>query len=78
MNKKFKPETIDKMKSLRESGRPVKYIMSACKASESTVIRHTKKKSWKLNNTDNEMLFHECPNCNFRCNCNSQPCSCCY
>lgn len=26
---------------------------------------------------DSEMLFHECPNCNIRCNCSDQPCSCC-
>lgn len=26
---------------------------------------------------DSEMLFHECPNCNIRCNCSEQPCSCC-
>ena len=26
---------------------------------------------------DSDMLFHECPNCNWRCNCNDQPCSCC-
>jgi hypothetical protein len=26
---------------------------------------------------DSEMLFHECPNCNIRCNCSSQPCCCC-
>lgn len=26
---------------------------------------------------DSEMLFHECPNCNVRCNCSDQPCSCC-
>ena len=24
-----------------------------------------------------DMCFHECPNCNSRCNCSSQPCSCC-
>jgi len=24
-----------------------------------------------------EKCYHECPNCNSRCNCNSQPCSCC-
>lgn len=24
-----------------------------------------------------EMCFHECPNCNSRCNCDDQPCSCC-
>ena len=22
-------------------------------------------------------LFHECPWCNYRCNCDDQPCSCC-
>lgn len=27
--------------------------------------------------SDNEMLFHECPQCNIRCNCSDQPCSCC-
>ena len=26
---------------------------------------------------DTDKLFHECPNCNWRCNCNDQPCSCC-
>ncbi len=26
---------------------------------------------------DSEMLFHECPHCNSRCNCSSQPCCCC-
>ena len=26
---------------------------------------------------DSSMLFHECPNCNSRCNCSRQPCSCC-
>jgi hypothetical protein len=26
---------------------------------------------------DSEMLFHECPECNWRCNCSDQPCSCC-
>ena len=26
---------------------------------------------------DSEMLFHECPICNSRCNCSDQPCSCC-
>lgn len=26
---------------------------------------------------DTEMLFHECPKCNCRCNCSAQPCSCC-
>jgi hypothetical protein len=26
---------------------------------------------------DSDMLFHECPQCNCRCNCSSQPCSCC-
>jgi len=26
---------------------------------------------------DSDMLFHECPNCNWRCNCTDQPCSCC-
>lgn len=26
---------------------------------------------------DSSMLFHECPNCNWRCNCDTQPCSCC-
>lgn len=26
---------------------------------------------------DSKMLFHECPNCNGRCNCSQQPCSCC-
>ncbi len=43
-------------------------------------------KWWKLNipavtpslqQDDSDMLFHECPNCNWRCNCNDQPCSCC-
>jgi hypothetical protein len=22
------------------------------------------------------MLFHECPRCNFRCNCSDNPCNC--
>ena len=26
---------------------------------------------------DSEMLFHECPHCNSRCNCSAQPCCCC-
>lgn len=26
---------------------------------------------------DSEMLFHECSNCNIRCNCSDQRCSCC-
>jgi hypothetical protein len=26
---------------------------------------------------DSDLLFHECPNCNCRCNCTDQPCSCC-
>ena len=26
---------------------------------------------------DSEKLFHECPHCNIRCNCSSQPCCCC-
>lgn len=26
---------------------------------------------------DSEMLFHECPHCNIRCNCSAQPCCCC-
>jgi len=26
---------------------------------------------------ESEKLFHECPNCNNRCNCNNQPCLCC-
>lgn len=26
---------------------------------------------------DSNMLFHECEYCNWRCNCNNQPCSCC-
>jgi hypothetical protein len=26
---------------------------------------------------DSHMLFHECPNCNCRCNCTDHPCSCC-
>jgi hypothetical protein len=30
-----------------------------------------------LQQDDSDMLFHECPNCNWRCNCNNQPCSCC-
>lgn len=30
-----------------------------------------------LQQDDSDMLFHECPNCNWRCNCNDQPCSCC-
>ena len=24
-----------------------------------------------------DMCFHECPDCNCRCNCSNQPCSCC-
>lgn len=24
-----------------------------------------------------DMCFHECPECNCRCNCSNQPCSCC-
>lgn len=24
-----------------------------------------------------DMCFHECPYCSFRCNCSDQPCSCC-
>lgn len=27
--------------------------------------------------TPDDMCFHECPNCNCRCNCLNQPCSCC-
>ena len=30
-----------------------------------------------LQQDDSDMLFHECPNCNCRCNCTDQPCSCC-
>lgn len=30
-----------------------------------------------LQQDDSDMLFHECPNCNWMCNCNDQPCSCC-
>jgi hypothetical protein len=30
-----------------------------------------------LQQDDNDRLFHECPNCNCRCNCTDQPCSCC-
>ena len=30
-----------------------------------------------LQQDDSDMLFHECPNCNCRCNCLDQPCSCC-
>ena len=30
-----------------------------------------------LQQDDSDMLFHECSNCNFRCNCSDQPCSCC-
>jgi hypothetical protein len=26
---------------------------------------------------DDLMLFHECPDCNSRCNCSDHPCSCC-
>jgi len=25
---------------------------------------------------DDLLLFHECPSCNFRCNCGSSPCEC--
>lgn len=42
------PETIEKMKYYRDIGKSVKYIMSACHVSEKSVIRYTKKKSWKL------------------------------
>jgi hypothetical protein len=30
-----------------------------------------------LQQDDSDLLFHECPNCNCRCNCTDQPCSCC-
>jgi len=29
-----------------------------------------------LDNSD-DMCYHECPNCGYRCNCSDQPCSCC-
>jgi len=32
---------------------------------------------WNELKDDSDMLFHECPNCNNRCNCVSHPCSCC-
>jgi DNA invertase Pin-like site-specific DNA recombinase len=41
-------ETIEKMKEARNNGKSVKYIMASFHVSESTVIRHTKKKSWKI------------------------------
>lgn len=42
-------------------------------------------KWWKLNipavmpalQHSDDMCFHECPDCNCRCNCSNQPCSCC-
>lgn len=34
-------------------------------------------KEYYESNYDSELLFHECPNCNSRCNCTSQPCNCC-
>lgn len=48
-HKHLTPEKIEKMKHYRDIGKPVKYIMAACHVSEKSVIRHTKKKSWKLN-----------------------------
>lgn len=29
------------------------------------------------NENSDDMCFHECPNCNDRCYCSAQPCSCC-
>ncbi len=31
----------------------------------------------KKEENDQHMLFHKCPECSWRCNCNDQPCSCC-
>lgn len=37
----------------------------------------TQQRIKKYFNIDSEMLFHECPQCNSRCNCSKQPCECC-
>lgn len=31
----------------------------------------------KSDRPDDYILYHECPKCNWRCNCSSQPCLCC-
>ena len=30
-----------------------------------------------MKDNSDDMCFHECPKCNCRCNCSTQPCSCC-
>lgn len=40
-------------------------------------FKQTQPVSTEVEEGSDNMCFHECPDCNNRCNCNNQPCSCC-